>query len=30
MMPCLEGQAPQQIDALLQFVTLGMTAWARA
>ena len=28
--PCSEGQTPQQIEALLVFVTLGMTARARA
>src|SRR5580704_9211322 len=27
MTPCSEGQVPQQIDALLQLVTLGMTAF---
>src|ERR1700685_2776630 len=27
--PCSEGHAPQQIEALLQFVTLGITARAR-
>src|ERR1700729_2034380 len=28
--PCSAGQTPQQIEALLQFVTLGITARARA
>jgi hypothetical protein len=28
--PCTEGHAPQQIEALLQLVTVGMTAWTRA
>src|ERR1700722_19361365 len=28
--PCAEGQSPQQIEALLQFVTLGITPRARA
>ena len=30
MTPCSEGHAPQQIEALLQFVTAGMTPWTRA
>jgi hypothetical protein len=28
--PCTEGHAPQQIEALLQLVTVGMTACTRA